>query len=52
MPIVIHEMVWMWIGGMAMISPIGLVVFKRLFTKVENHAIDARLSQSEKSEDS
>ena len=28
-----HYMVWMWIGGMALISPIGLVVFRRLFAR-------------------
>jgi len=33
-----HQLVWMWIGGMAMISPVGLVIFKRLFTQVERNA--------------
>ena len=37
-----HQMVWMWIGGMAMISPVGLVVFRKLFTRVEQSALDAR----------
>ena len=37
-----HQMVWMWIGGMAMISPVGLVVFRKLFTKVEQDALDER----------
>ena len=27
-----HNMVWIWIGGMAIFTPIGLVVFRKLFT--------------------
>jgi len=41
-----HQMVWMWIGGMAMISPVGLVIFKGLFTKVEREALVARSKAS------
>jgi hypothetical protein len=34
-----HRMIWMWIGSMAMISPIGLVVFRKLFRRIEDAAI-------------
>ncbi len=27
-----HHMVWIWIGGMAIFTPIGLLVFRKLFT--------------------
>ncbi len=27
-----HQMVWVWIGGMAILTPIGLLVFHKLFT--------------------
>ena len=30
-----HWMVWVWIGGMALVSPLGLVVFHRLFSAAE-----------------
>lgn len=32
-----HAMVWVWIGAMALLTPIGLLVFRNLFT----HKIDA-----------
>ncbi|MES2997268.1 MAG: MFS transporter [Verrucomicrobiota bacterium] len=28
-----HTMIWVWIGGMAVISPIGLVLFRKWFLK-------------------
>ncbi len=28
-----HYMVWVWIGGMALLTPIGLLVFKKWFNK-------------------
>jgi len=31
----LHYMVWVWIGGMALISPILLFIFKRAFTRNE-----------------
>ena len=34
-----HEIAWLWIGGMAAISPIGLIVFRGLFTRREKEAI-------------
>jgi MFS family permease len=34
-----HELVWLWIGGMAMITPIGLVVFRNLFRGAEQDYI-------------
>lgn len=30
-----HFMVWVWVGGMAMLSPLGLVIFHKLFTAAE-----------------
>jgi len=35
-----HQMVWMWIGAMAMLSPIGMVIFRKMFRKVEDDAIE------------
>ena len=32
-----HYMVWVWIGAMAMITPIGLLVFKNLFSHKAEH---------------
>jgi len=34
-----HQHVWLWIGGMALISPVGLIVFRKLFRRVEADAI-------------
>ena len=45
-----HKTVWLWIGGMAMISPVGLVVFRKLFTRVEQEAMDDR--EIDKADDS
>ena len=33
-----HQTVWLWIGGMAMITPIGMVLFGRLFNQIESKA--------------
>ena len=30
-----HQMVWLWVGGMALLSPIGLVIFKSKFKTAE-----------------
>ena len=30
-----HFMVWVWIGGMAIATPLGLVIFRKLFKKSE-----------------
>ena len=35
-----HYMVWVWIGGMAIISPIGLFVFRAMFRKAEDRALE------------
>lgn len=32
-----HHMVWVWIGGMAVLSPIGLLVFRNWFLKNTAH---------------
>ena len=31
-----HYMVWVWIGGMAILSPIGLLVFRKVFRRAED----------------
>jgi hypothetical protein len=36
-----HFLVWLWIGIMASLSPLGLILFKRLFTRAERHELDA-----------
>jgi MFS family permease len=38
-----HGMVWWWIGGMAVFTPIGLLVFRKLFS----HAPSSSASESE-----
>ena len=40
-----HWMVWVWIGGMAITSPIFLVVFSKLFRKAEQTQIEARAAE-------
>ncbi len=35
-----HYFVWLWVGGIAMLSPIGLLIFKKLFKAAENHDIE------------
>ncbi len=32
----LHYMVWLWIGGMAIVSPLGLIIFQKLFRKAEH----------------
>ncbi len=34
-----HDVAWLWIGGMAALSPIGLVIFRSVFAKREEEAI-------------
>ena len=46
-----HKTVWLWIGGMAMISPVGLVIFRKLFTRVEQTALDSCDDGESKSKD-
>ncbi len=33
-----HFMVWIWIGGMAALSPLGLLIFRKLFHRAEQRA--------------
>lgn len=33
-----HDTAWLWIGGMAAISPVGLLLFRGIFTKREKEA--------------
>ena len=33
-----HQMAWFWIGAMALISPIGMVVFRNIFDQSEKQA--------------
>ena len=35
-----HDIAWFWIGGMAAISPIGLIIFRGVFAKREKEAIE------------
>ena len=44
-----HETAWLWIGGMAAISPIGLIVFRGIFTKREKEAIEEAKQYAEES---
>jgi hypothetical protein len=36
-----HYIVWIWIGGMALISPLGMLFFKKLYKKAEDDAAAA-----------
>jgi proton-dependent oligopeptide transporter, POT family len=33
-----HQMVWVWIGGVALLTPLGLVVMRGLFNRKHTHA--------------
>jgi len=35
-----HYMVWLWIGGMAVISPLGLVAFNKMFRRAEQRHLE------------
>ena len=35
-----HDVAWLWIGGMQPISPIGLIVFRVVFARREEEAIE------------
>ena len=35
-----HEVAWLWIGGMAALSPLGLIIFRGVFAKREEEAIE------------
>lgn len=39
-----HIYFWAWIGGMALLTPIGLVVFRKVFTRVEKESREEALS--------
>jgi hypothetical protein len=34
-----HEMAWFWIGAMALISPVGMIIFRKIFDQSEQMAI-------------
>jgi len=44
----LHYMVWIWIGGMSLISPLGLVIFRKLFTKAEHRAKQENIESARK----
>jgi hypothetical protein len=47
-----HEMSWFWIGAMALISPIGMVIFRKIFDQSEKMAIaEAALVADEATEE-
>ena len=35
-----HEIAWLWIGGMAAISPLGLLLFRGVFARREKEALE------------
>jgi dipeptide/tripeptide permease len=35
-----HDVAWLWIGGMAAISPIGLIIFRGVFARREKEALE------------
>jgi MFS family permease len=40
-----HRMSWAWIGGMALISPIGMVIWRKTFNQSEKMAEDEAKAQ-------
>jgi hypothetical protein len=34
-----HEMAWFWIGAMALISPVGMIIFRKIFDQSEQMAL-------------
>ena len=46
-----HYMVWVWIGGMALLSPIGLVIFRGLYIAAERRAAEQSAAISAETED-
>ncbi|NLH47548.1 MAG: MFS transporter [Myxococcales bacterium] len=36
-----HHLVWVWIGGMAALSPLGLLLFRKLFNRAEEKEVTA-----------
>jgi MFS family permease len=47
-----HEMAWFWIGAMALISPAGMIIFRKIFDQSEQMAItEAALVADEATEE-
>jgi MFS family permease len=44
-----HQSAWLWIGGMAILSPIGMLMFQKTFKRLESDAIEEakRISEEE-----
>ena len=40
-----HHMAWFWIGGMALISPIGMIIWRKTFNQSEKMAEDEAMAQ-------
>ena len=40
-----HQMIWWWIGGMAAITPLGMLALRRLYFAAEARSADAELTQ-------
>ena len=45
-----HYMVWVWIGGTAIITPLGMLFFKNMYKKAEDDAAAAADAASESAE--
>ena len=39
-----HQMIWIWVGAMAALTPIGLIGFKKLYRAAEERAAEAALA--------
>ena len=42
-----HQSAWLWIGGMAMLSPIGMLMFQKTFKRLESDAMEDAQRHSE-----
>lgn len=40
-----HHLAWFWIGGMALISPIGMIIWRKTFNQSEKMAEDEAIAQ-------
>jgi len=42
-----HYMVWVWIGGFALVSPLGMMFFRKMYKKAEDDAEAAAVAAAE-----
>lgn len=40
-----HQMIWWWVGGTALLTPLGMLAFRKLYHLAENRAAEAALEE-------